>query len=167
MKSLKTSNMESAALTRIRQNCDCLLRSRYHQINFGRKIPLRHRQVLPITETTNCELSVKKIFTILDMSSRFQHIEFDKDSVDYCTFQTQFGRYHFHRLCFGLSSAQEIFVERVASILGYIEDCCPYFDDLIVASEDEIEHDMIREQVLKRAHKFNVRFNLDSQKYGY
>jgi len=102
---------------------------------------------------------------VLDMSSGFWHIELDDESADYCTFQTPFGRYQFCRLCFGLSSAPEIFMERVASIFGDIQGCYPYFNDLIIAGKDEAEHDRILKQVMNRTCEFNVRFNVDKLQY--
>ena len=127
-------------------------------LNEAIRIP---KYTIPKSEELVAELTGKRIFTVLDMSSGFWHLELDDESASATTFQTPFGQYCFKRMCFGISSAPEIFMRKVAEIFGDIDGCIPYFDDLIIAAETEEEHNKILAKVFERARQYNVRFNPD------
>lgn len=132
------------------------------ELNKAIKIP---KFEIPRTDELISQLTNKKVFTVLDMSNGFWHIVLDDKSADATTFQSPFGRYRFKRMCFGLSSAPEIFMLKVAEIFGDIDGCLPYFDDLIIAAETDKEHDEVLEKVFNRARQFNIRFNVDKMQY--
>lgn len=120
---------------------------------------------IPRPDELISQLANKKVYTVVDMSSGFWHLCLDSKSAEYTTFQTPFGRYFFKRLCFGLSSAPELFMQKIIEIFGDIENCFPYFDDLIIAGKDLQEHDETLKKVFRRAHEYNVRFNKRKLQY--
>ena len=77
----------------------------------------------------------------LDLAKGFYQIEVDPASVDKTAFITPFGKYAFQRMPFGLKNAPAIFQRCMEVVLG---DCyifaAPYIDDIIVFSENGMEH---------------------------
>ena len=53
------------------------------------------------------------MFSKIDANSGFWQIPLDKKSALLTTFITPFGRYHFNRLSFGITSAPEHFQRRM------------------------------------------------------
>ncbi|GBN70838.1 hypothetical protein AVEN_128932-1, partial [Araneus ventricosus] len=66
---------------------------------------------------------------------------------------------------FGIASAPEIFQKRNQKLFGDIEGVEIYFDDIIVAGNDEASHDAIMSKVLERAKSVNIKFNPDKLQY--
>ena len=59
----------------------------------------------PTIEEVTTQLHGEKLFTILDVSKGFWHVPFDEQ----LSFHTQFYRYHWKRMPFGICSAPEVF----------------------------------------------------------
>jgi hypothetical protein len=77
------------------------------------------------------------------------------------TFNTPFSRYRFHRLAFGLNSAAEVFQRTMEHVFGNIPNVHVFYDDIIVARKDNIEHNEAVQKLLIRAEVENVKFNID------
>jgi len=88
---------------------------------------------------------------VLDLKDGFWHKELDNESSNICTFQTPFGWWKFNRFPFGLSSASEIFQKYNKVTFSGITNLQTYFDDLIIYTETEIEHDEILNLIVERA----------------
>ena len=72
-------------------------------------------------------------------------------------FQYTFGRYQFHRLPFGITSAPEVFQQTMESLFQDKEGCEVIADDILVWGKDEDEHDRRLVQVLERAREVNLK----------
>ena len=57
------------------------------------------------------------------------------------TFITSFGRYCFHCLPFGITSAPEHFNRRISDILSGAEGVVSMTDDILVFGRNQSEHD--------------------------
>lgn len=119
----------------------------------------REHYVIPTVDDVAAKLHGKRLFTIIDLKDGFWNIKIDEESSKLCTFNTPFGRYSFCRLAFGISSSPEVFQKRLIEVFGDIEGIHVVFDDLILAAENEADHDRILRQLLTRARQCNVRFN--------
>jgi len=97
---------------------------------------------IPKCDDILSRLEGKTLFTVIDMKDGFWQIQFSKESSDYCTFNTPFGRYKFNRLPFGISSAPEIFQKKNTEIFGGIPGVDIYFEQ---------EHDIALSTVFERA----------------
>ena len=95
----------------------------------------RERHPLPVAEQTLAQLAGAKVLTKLDANSRFWQIQLSADF----TLLTMFGRYCFHRLPFGITSAPEHFQQRMSVLLDGM-------DDILVYGKTQDEHD---ERLLK------------------
>lgn len=111
-----------------------------------------------LTDITE-KLSNKKVFTVLDLKEGFWHVRLDQESSDLCTFSTPYGCYKFLRLPFGISMAPEYFQRENFKNFGDISGVIIYIDDLLIAAENEEQHDKILGLVLQRARQLGVKFN--------
>jgi hypothetical protein len=121
----------------------------------------REHHIVPTIEDIVSKLHGKRLFSVIDMKDGFYHIDLDEASSRLCTFNSPFGRYSYTRLCFGISSAPEVFLKKVQEAFSDIPGVFVVFDDLIIAAADEEEHDRILRSVLERARTWNIRFNRD------
>jgi len=81
------------------------------------KAVCRERHMLPSVEKTLAQLGDAKLFSKLYANSGFWQVKLDKTSSLLTTFITQFGRYCFNRLPFGITSAPEYFQKKMSAIL--------------------------------------------------
>uniref|UniRef100_A0A1Y1LD52 Reverse transcriptase domain-containing protein n=1 Tax=Photinus pyralis TaxID=7054 RepID=A0A1Y1LD52_PHOPY len=125
----------------------------------------RHYLQIPTLEELTAKLVGTQYFSTLDATQGFLQIQLDEESTKLCTFGTPFGRYKFLRLPYGLTSAPEVFQERMNEIFGSIEGVNVYIDDIIVSGKTVGEHNARLEQVLKLASKFNLGFNFGKCKF--
>lgn len=58
-----------------------------------------------------------------------------------------------------------MFMEEMMQIFGDIKSVSPYFDDLIIATETDEEHDVALSRVCQQACKYNVKFNPDKLQF--
>ena len=119
----------------------------------------REHYAIPTVDDITAQLHGKTVFTIIDMKDAFWQIKLSEQSSKLCTFNTPFGRYSFRRLPFGISSAPEVFQKWNENAFGDIPDVYVVFDDLIIAVNNDQEHDATLRRVLDRARELNIRFS--------
>ena len=73
---------------------------------------------LPKVDETLAQLTGATLFSKLDANSGFWKIPLAETSRPLTTFITPFGRYHFNKLPFGITSAPEHFQRRMAKKYG-------------------------------------------------
>lgn len=125
----------------------------------------REHYNIPTIEELKMKLAGKNIFSVLDMKDGFHQIQLEEESSKLCTFATPFGRYKFNRLPFGLVSSPEVFQRENERIFGDISGVQIYFDDIIISGSNETEHDLIFAEVMNRALKNSVKFNIEKIQY--
>ena len=96
---------------------------------------------LPTITDTLAKLSGAQHFSTLDTASGFWQVPLSPDSAHLTTFITPFGRFQFNRLPFGITSAPEIFQQRLNAILDHIPNVVIYMDDILVFGKTQQEHD--------------------------
>ncbi len=105
----------------------------------------------------NC--SGATVFSKLDATAGFWQIPLHKDSVPLTTFITPYGRYCFHRLPFGISSAPEHFQKRLTLMLDGLEGTLCHADDILVFGSTRKEHDARLVKVLNRLEQKGLTLN--------
>ncbi|XP_055623626.1 uncharacterized protein K02A2.6-like [Toxorhynchites rutilus septentrionalis] len=108
----------------------------------------REHYPLPMIDTFLNKLRGSTVFSKLDITSAFYHIELHPDSRDITTFMTSRGLMRFKRLMFGINCAPEIFQRVMTEMLVGIEGVVVYIDDVVVAGSSKGEHDARLQQVL-------------------
>ena len=93
-----------------------------------------------------------------------QQIPLAKESRPLTTFITPFGRYQFNALPFGITSAPELFQNRMNALLSNLKGVLCLMDDVLVYSNDQKEHDKRLEAVLQRIEAAGMTLNRDKCK---
>ncbi|XP_049875309.1 uncharacterized protein K02A2.6-like [Pectinophora gossypiella] len=119
----------------------------------------REQIQIPTLQELTSRLHGSKMFTTLDASKAFFMLPLDDESKELTTFNTPFGRYHYNRLPFGLSSSPEVFHRIYSDVFKDIKGVETYIDDILIHSETEQEHKEILEKVLQRAQEAGIKFN--------
>lgn len=121
----------------------------------------RSHYEIPCVDNLFDKLVNSKIFSLFDVKSAYWHIPLDEDSSYLTTFITKYGRYRYCVMPFGLSCAAEAFQSTIDCIFSKHENINPYFDDIIIGSQNEQQHlNQIRE-LFQVARKENLKFNKD------
>ena len=90
----------------------------------------RERYYLPVMEDILPKLQNAKVLSVLDLKSGYCHVKLDEESSFLTTFNTQFGRYRWLRLQFGLNVSAEIFQRKLHQVLDDIEGIACIADDI-------------------------------------
>ena len=122
------------------------------------KAILRSHYPLPTIEQVASRLSKAKIFSVLDAISGFWQAKLDDKSSFLTTFNTPYGRYRWMRMPFGISSAPEVWQQRMNQIIECFSHVEVITDDFLIcgvsdtAEEAMANHDQnlkARERYLK------------------
>ena len=120
---------------------------------------LREVHPLPKVEETLAKLTGATVFSKLDANSGFWQIPLSKECQHLTTFITPFGRYCFHKLPFGISSAPEHFQKQMSRILEREEGTVCHIDDVLVFGRTQQEHDLRLHSVLQKIAAAGVTLN--------
>ncbi|CAB4033708.1 Hypothetical predicted protein [Paramuricea clavata] len=77
---------------------------------------------------------------------------------------TQFGRYRWLKLPFGIKSAPEMYQRVMDDMLEGIEYAYAIMDDILIAGRDVAHHDAVLREVLDRAQSYNLKLNFGKVK---
>ena len=127
---------------------------------------LRAIHPLPKVDEILGQLSGAKVFSKLDANSGYWQIPLAKKSQKLTTFITPFGRYHFTKMPFGISSAPEHFQKRMMTILSGLEGVLCLIDDVLIFAQDEKVHDEQLNLALKRIEEAGATLNPGVQEEG-
>ena len=119
----------------------------------------RERYVLPTVEDILHKLKGSTIFTKLDAMSGFWQIPLDDESAKLTTFISPFGRYFYRRLPQGITSAPEIFQRTVEEIIAGEEHAVCFFDDILVFSENEDDHEKHLKNTMEKLNSAGIKLN--------
>ena len=124
------------------------------------------RHPLPAVDQTLAQLAGAKLFSKLDANSGFWQIPLDSTSSLLTTFITPFGRYCFHRLPFGISSAPEHFQRRMSEALSGLTGVACMMDDVLIHGTTREEHDERLEKVLQRLQELGMTLNSEKCQFA-
>ena len=121
----------------------------YRKLN---AITKKDKYPLPLIEETLARLARARIFTKLDVRQAFYRIRMEDSVKDLTTFRTRYGSYRYKVLPFGLCNGPASFQRYINGVLfDYLDDfCTAYIDDILIYSEDPLEHEMHVKKVLQR-----------------
>ena len=121
---------------------------------------MREHYKLPTREEVMSRFAGATVFSKLDASSGFWQLNLDNESSDLCTFNTQFGRYRYLRLPFGISSAPEIYHRTIHQMFEHVDGVDTSMDDIIIWGSNVEEHDQRLHQVLQVARQNNLKLRI-------
>ena len=86
------------------------------------------------------KLKGAKVFSTIDLRSGYHHIALGKSSRTKTTFVMPFGKYEFLMVPFGLAQAPAYFQLLMNKVLKGLKFAMTYLDDIIIFSQDELQH---------------------------
>ena len=95
---------------------------------------------LPKIDKMYAKLKGAKVFSTIDLRSGYHHIVLGKSSRAKMAFITPFGKYEFLMVPFGLAQAPAYFQLLMNKVLKGLKFVMTYIDDIIIFSQDELQH---------------------------
>ena len=117
----------------------------------------------PIIEDIIDRLSEAKVFSCLDVSQGFHHLNIAEEDKAKTAFRCELGVFEFNFLPFGYKNSPAHFqaaLEDILKIEGCSEFSMNYIDDIIIWSENEEQHVDRLSKVLHALHKHNIKLKL-------
>ncbi|XP_062557174.1 uncharacterized protein K02A2.6-like [Armigeres subalbatus] len=121
----------------------------------------REHYPLPIIDNLLNKLKGAVVFSKLDITSAYYHVELHPESREITTFMTSKGLMRFKRLMFGINCAPEIFQRIMCEMLADIEGVIVYIDDVVVWGATLAEHNERLQKVLAVLEKNHALLNKD------
>ena len=123
----------------------------------------KNRYPLPlINEVLDWLVSVK-VYTKLDIRSAYNLIQIKEGDKWKMAFRTCYGHFEYHVMLFGLVNTPAMFQGYINGVLHDCLDvtCLVYLDDILIFSEDEVEHTEHVREVLRHLSKAGLYLNLE------
>jgi hypothetical protein len=113
---------------------------------------VKNRYALPRIDELLDRLYDAKIFTKLDLTSRYYQIAITLSDRYKTAFRTRYSYYEFNIMLFSLTNALAIFQTLMNEIFRDLLDVCViiYLDDILVYFKDPRDHEQYLRQVLDR-----------------
>jgi hypothetical protein len=74
------------------------------------KVTIKNKHPLPRTDDLFDQLKDEKIFSKIDLRSRYHQVRIKEEDINQTTFRTRYGHYEFTVVAFGLSNAPTVFM---------------------------------------------------------
>lgn len=128
----------------------------------------KDRYPLPLIEETLARLQRAKVFTKLDIRQAFYRIRMSPEAEDLTTFRTRFGSYKYKVLPFGLCNGPASFQRYINKVLFEYLDvfCTAYVDDILIYSEDPLEHEAHVRKVLEKLQEAGLQVDIKKSEFS-
>lgn len=124
------------------------------------KAVIREPHLMPTMDEILTKLKGAVLFSTIDLSSAFFHVELDSTSRHITTFYSGRKFYRYKRLPFGLCNAPDIFQKTMENILEGCEGIVIYLDDILIYGNSPEDHARNLSAVQKKLKEHNVKLNL-------
>jgi hypothetical protein len=123
---------------------------------------------IPRIDELISRVSKAKVFTKLDIRQAFHRIRMAPDSEEYTTFRTRYGAYKCKVLPFGLCNGPATFQRYMNDVLiDYLDEfCIAYLDDILIYSEDPLEHEEHVRKVLIRLRDAGLQADIKKSEFS-
>jgi hypothetical protein len=123
---------------------------------------------LPLIEETLARIGKACIFTKLDIRQAFHRIRIDPESEELTTFRTRYGAYKCKVMPFGLTNGPATYQRFMNDVLfDYLDDfCTAYLDDILIYSENELDHQEHVRKVLLRLREAGLQADIKKSEFN-
>ena len=107
------------------------------------------------------------IVTVCDCKKGYWHQRLDEASAYLTTFNTEFGRYQYTIMPFGITVAGDVFQRKLNQYFGKINNVIVIADDIMVVGnqQNHRDHDIALTNLLETARRSNIHLNYDKLHY--
>ena len=113
---------------------------------------------LPKIDEMFAKLKRARFFSTIDLRSRYYHIGLTRESRAKSAFMVPMGKWEFKRTPFGLSQVLAYFQLLIDKVLmACSKFAMGYLDDIIIFSNNELEHLQHIEEIFKRLERFGLK----------
>ena len=105
------------------------------------------------------------IMTVCDCKKGYWHQELDYASSFLTTFNTEFGRFPYTIMPFGITIAGDVFQQKLDQCFSHLKNVIIIADDIMVIRKNQKEHNLALTTLLDTARECNVRLNYDKLQY--
>ena len=123
---------------------------------------------LPLIDEVLDKLRGAVIFTKVDVRQAFNRIRLHPDSVPLTAFRTRYGTYHYNVLPFGLCNGPATFQRYINEVLfELLDECCTaYVDDILIYSQDPLEHELHVRKVFERLRAAGLQVDIKKSEFS-
>ena len=107
------------------------------------------------------------VMTVLDCKKGYLHQELDEASSYLTTFNTEFGRYHYTVMPFGVTVTNDVFQRKLNQCFGHLQNVIVIADDILVVGKQPNlkDNNLVLTTLLNTARKCNVHLNYKKRQY--
>ena len=105
------------------------------------------------------------IMTVCDCKKGYWYQELDETSSFITTFNTEFGRFQYTVMPYGINVAGDIFQQKLDQCFSHLKNVIIIADDIMVVGRSQKEHDLALTTLLETAIKYNVWLYYDKLQY--
>lgn len=121
---------------------------------------------IPTLEDIRKRVDGARMFSKLDLSQAFYHLELHESARELTNFMTMNGIYRYVRLLFGANSAPEIFQKFMDQVLAGVEGVVVFLDDMLCFAVTQEELEQVVDVVKTRLQEYNLTLNTDKCEYN-
>ena len=121
---------------------------------------IKDRYRIPTMKDLFRRLRGKQVFSNFDLRSGYYHVPVREEDKHKTAFITDHGLYEWNRMTFGFSNAPATFQRAMDEIFKGLDYVIVYLDDIIGASENEVDHLHHLREVFKRLNKYQLKLRL-------
>jgi hypothetical protein len=115
------------------------------------EVTIKNKYPLPWIEDLLDQLRGASVFSKIDLRSGYHQLRIRPADIPKTTFITKYGLYEFMVMSFGLTNAPAYFMYLMNSVfMDYLDKFVVVFDDILVYSQNEQEHEEHLRKVLQR-----------------